>query len=72
MDSLKLGSHDLFVGKVVAAWVDARYLDEQGNADLRKFSPIAYAPATKDMEYFAIGESAGKSFSIGKELMGKK
>jgi flavin reductase (DIM6/NTAB) family NADH-FMN oxidoreductase RutF len=72
MGSLKLGSHDMFVGEVVAAWVDAKYLDERGNADLRKLSPIAYAPAVGGTEYFAIGESAGKSFSIGKELMGKK
>ncbi|MDR3164857.1 MAG: flavin reductase family protein [Synergistaceae bacterium] len=63
--SLELGSHDLFVGEVVAAWVDAKYLDEHGNADLRKLSPIAYAPVTGGAEYFAIGESAGKSFSIG-------
>ena len=72
MASLKLGSHDLFVGEVVAAWVDAKYLDEHGNADLRKLSPIAYAPAAGGAEYLTIGESAGKSFSIGREFIGKK
>ncbi|MDR1132531.1 MAG: flavin reductase family protein [Synergistaceae bacterium] len=70
--SLKLGSHDLFVGEVAAAWIDGKYLDEKGNADLRKLSPIAYAPMTGGAEYFTVGESAGKSFSIGRELMGKK
>jgi flavin reductase (DIM6/NTAB) family NADH-FMN oxidoreductase RutF len=68
--SLKLGSHGLFVGEVAAVWIDGKYLDEKGNADLRKLSPIAYAPMTGGAEYFTVGESVGKSFSIGRELMG--
>jgi flavin reductase (DIM6/NTAB) family NADH-FMN oxidoreductase RutF len=72
MGFMGLGSHDLFVGEVVAAWIDAKYLDEHENADLRKLLPISYVPAAGGAEYFAIGESAGKSFSIGSELMEKK
>jgi flavin reductase (DIM6/NTAB) family NADH-FMN oxidoreductase RutF len=67
--SLELGTHDLFVGEVLASWVDEKFLDAKGTADLVKLSPIAYAPLPGGGEYYKIGPSAGKSFSVGRSLM---
>jgi flavin reductase (DIM6/NTAB) family NADH-FMN oxidoreductase RutF len=40
--TLHLGSHDLFLGKVVAVQVDEAILDARGNIDLGKANPLAY------------------------------
>jgi flavin reductase (DIM6/NTAB) family NADH-FMN oxidoreductase RutF len=66
---LEIGSHDLFVGEVLASWVDEKYLDGTGAADLLSMSPIAYGPSTGGGQYFTLGPSAGKSFEIGKSLI---
>ncbi len=41
-DILKLGSHDVFVGEVLAVDVDEAYIDEKGKFDLGKCGLIAY------------------------------
>jgi len=38
----KLGSHDLFLGEVVAAHVDKSLLDEKGEADFARSKPFVY------------------------------
>jgi flavin reductase (DIM6/NTAB) family NADH-FMN oxidoreductase RutF len=40
--TLSLGSHDLFVGQVVAVHMDEDVLDERGRLDLAKARPFAY------------------------------
>jgi flavin reductase (DIM6/NTAB) family NADH-FMN oxidoreductase RutF len=40
--TVSLGSHDLFLGKVVAAHVEETLLDSRGEIDLGKASPLAY------------------------------
>jgi len=40
--TLHLGSHDLFLGKVVAVQVDEAILDARGEIDLGKANPLAY------------------------------
>ena len=40
--TLHLGSHDLFLGKVVAVQVDEAILDGRGEIDLSKANPLAY------------------------------
>jgi flavin reductase (DIM6/NTAB) family NADH-FMN oxidoreductase RutF len=40
--TLHLGTHDLFLGKVVAVQVDEEILDGQGGIDLGKANPLAY------------------------------
>lgn len=41
--SVRLGSHDLFVGEVVAVTFDDSILDAQGKIDYTKAKPVAYA-----------------------------
>ncbi|MDR1651425.1 MAG: flavin reductase family protein [Synergistaceae bacterium] len=68
---LDIGSHDLFVGEVLASWVDEKYLDGNNVADMGRLSPIAYAPLAGGGYYYSVGEPAAKSFSAGKSLMAK-
>jgi flavin reductase (DIM6/NTAB) family NADH-FMN oxidoreductase RutF len=70
--TLALGSHDLFVGEVLASWIEEKYLGENGNIDLPGLSPMAYAPLPGGGEYYKIGSSVGKSFNIGRLLADKK
>ena len=44
--TLHLGSHDLFLGKVVAVQVDESILDIRGEIDLGKANPLAYGGHT--------------------------
>jgi flavin reductase (DIM6/NTAB) family NADH-FMN oxidoreductase RutF len=53
--TLALGSHDLFVGEVVAVQMDEAVLDERGHLDLGKAAPYAYL----DGEYWRVGERLG-------------
>ncbi len=52
---LPLGSHDLFLGEVVAVQMDEAVLDEQGRLDHDKTKPFAYL----DGEYRRVGELLG-------------
>ncbi len=42
IQTIPLGSHDLFLGKVVAVQVDDAILDTRGQIDLAKANPLAY------------------------------
>ena len=53
--TLSLGSHDLFIGQVVAVQMDEAVLDERGRLDLAKASPFAYLNG----EYREIGKRLG-------------
>ena len=52
---LELGSHDMFLAKVVAVDVDERYLDENGKLDLSKANLIGYVHGA----YFELGKQLG-------------
>jgi len=52
---LSLGSHDLFIGEVVAVQVDEAVLDERGHLDFARARPFAYL----DGEYRQVGERLG-------------
>jgi len=54
-DRIPLGSHDLFLGEVVAVHVDPRILTE-GEIDPAKMDPVAYFRG----QYFRLGDLAGK------------
>ncbi len=53
--TLSLGSHDLFVGEVVAVHIDEAVLDERGRLDLVKAEPFAYLGG----QYRRVGELLG-------------
>ena len=62
-DILRLGSHDMFIAKVVGVTVDESYMDENGRFDLEATKLIAYSHG----EYFALGKKLGKfGYSVKK------
>ncbi|MHB9099497.1 MAG: flavin reductase family protein [Syntrophales bacterium] len=62
-ESLKLGSHTMFVAEVVAVQVSAALIDAKGRLRLEKGGLIAFAHG----QYFALGRSIGRfGFSVQK------
>ena len=60
---IELGSHDMFIAKVLSVDVDENYIDENGRLSLEKAKLVAYSHG----EYFKIGEKIGKfGFSVKK------
>ncbi len=60
---LPLGSHHMFLAKVVGVHVDAQYLNEKGKFELDKAKPIVYSHG----EYLGLGELLGNfGYSIRK------
>jgi flavin reductase (DIM6/NTAB) family NADH-FMN oxidoreductase RutF len=53
---LALGSHDLFVGQVLAVQVDESVLTAQGHVDYERAQPLAYAGGY----YWRVGEFLGR------------
>ena len=63
-DIISLGSHDMFLGEVVAVNVSGEYMDETGKFHFNDARPICYSHG----EYFEIGESLGRfGFSVKKK-----
>lgn len=52
---LRLGTHDMFVAKVVSVHADEKYMDENGKFSLEKADLIAYSHGT----YYTLGEKLG-------------
>lgn len=66
---IELGSHDMFLAKVVAVNVDEEYIDENGKFHLDKAKPIAYSHG----EYYELGNALGHfGFSVKKKKKKKK
>jgi flavin reductase (DIM6/NTAB) family NADH-FMN oxidoreductase RutF len=62
---LPLGSHDLFLGEVVAAHMDTEIQNEKGRIDIAKSKFFAFQPGA--MEYWSLGEKIGRyGFTKGK------
>ena len=60
----ELGSHDMFIAKVVAVDVDERYIDENGKIDMETCKLMAYSHG----HYYKLGEKIGKfGFSVQKK-----
>ncbi len=62
---IPLGSHDMFLARIVAVHVEERYLDHTTGAfDLRQTEPIAYLHGS----YYLLGERLGRfGFSVRKK-----
>lgn len=52
---IELGSHDMFIAKVVAVNVDDSYMNEKGKLELAKSNPIVYSHG----EYYGLGDLLG-------------
>ncbi|NOX46098.1 MAG: flavin reductase family protein [Chlorobi bacterium] len=62
---IELGTHHMFLAKVVAVNVEERFLDKQTNKfDLRQTDPITYLHGS----YYTLGENLGRfGFSVRKK-----
>ena len=54
---VSLGSHDLFIGEIVATHIDSEYLDGKGSPDIAKLKPVAYC--TKAKQYWGLSRALG-------------
>ena len=59
-----LGSHELFVADIVAAWAEERFLDERGRPDITKMHPFTLT--MPDNRYWALGEQIGDAWAVGR------
>ncbi|MDR1977984.1 MAG: flavin reductase family protein [Synergistaceae bacterium] len=66
--TLELGSHDLFVGEILACWVAEEALEATGKVNSRKLDLMAFMLSG---EYFGIGDFLATSHSVGKKLIEK-
>ena len=65
---ISLGSHDMFIAKVVGITVDEKYMDEKGKFDLAATDLVSYIHG----EYFGEGEKLGKfGYSVQKKRRSK-
>ncbi len=63
--TLDLGSHTLFIGRVLTVHHDEAILDDRGRVSLSRLTPLAYCPGVHD--YRALGEKVGwYGFTKGK------
>lgn len=61
---LELGSHDMFIAKVVAVTVDDKYINENGTFVFPDADPICYSHG----EYYTLGDKLGKfGYSVKKK-----
>ncbi|MGM9971801.1 MAG: flavin reductase family protein [Anaeroplasmataceae bacterium] len=59
-----LGSHDMFIAKVLGVSIDDKYMDESGRFCLNESNLITYSHG----EYFTLGKNIGKfGFSVKKK-----
>ena len=65
----ELGSHTMFIARVVAVHVDEAYMDENGKFDFNLAEPLVYSHG----EYFVLGKKIGKfGFSVMKKKAAKQ
>jgi flavin reductase (DIM6/NTAB) family NADH-FMN oxidoreductase RutF len=64
----ELGSHDMFVGEIVATWVNDDILQESGVPDAKKIDPLVFI---LNGVYCGVGDILASSFSAGKKLIKK-
>jgi flavin reductase (DIM6/NTAB) family NADH-FMN oxidoreductase RutF len=66
---IPLGSHDMFLAKVLGVHVDTKYLNEKGKFELGKSNPIVYSHG----EYYGLGDLLGTfGYSVRKNKNNKK
>ena len=69
---LELGMHTQFIGEVANTKVDEGVLGNDGEFDLERIQPIAYAISSKKSHYYAIGNKIGETYSDGKKFIKSK
>jgi flavin reductase (DIM6/NTAB) family NADH-FMN oxidoreductase RutF len=56
-ETVSLGSHDLFLGEVVALHVKEEIQKEKGGIDITKILPMVFCPGAN--EYWSLGKCIG-------------
>ena len=64
--TLLLGSHDIFIGEILACWVDEAVLDGNGKPDPKKVDPLAFSISGG---YFGLGNFIAASHNVGKKML---
>jgi flavin reductase (DIM6/NTAB) family NADH-FMN oxidoreductase RutF len=65
--TVDMGTHDVFVGRIVETYCDEACLDD-GVVDLGRVDPILFA--MHDRSYWRVGERFAKAWQAGKALKG--
>ncbi|MCR5586067.1 MAG: flavin reductase family protein [Lachnospiraceae bacterium] len=66
---IPLGTHDMFIAKVLGVTVDGKRMDEKGRFELNKSGLVTYSHG----EYFELGKKLGKfGFSVSKKKPNRK
>jgi len=61
---IELGTHDMFMAKILSVDVEEKYLDETGRFDMEKCDLVAYSHG----QYYTLGDRLGKfGFSVEKK-----
>jgi flavin reductase (DIM6/NTAB) family NADH-FMN oxidoreductase RutF len=68
LKTFKIGLHTQFVGEILDVKVDETVLGPDGRPEMARVRPFIYDTARQ--EYYAIGRSIGKAFSIGRDMKG--
>jgi flavin reductase (DIM6/NTAB) family NADH-FMN oxidoreductase RutF len=63
--TIELGVHTQFIGEILDAKVEADVLDKHGRLDVAALRPFVYAAG--EGSYWAVGETLGRSYTIGKK-----
>ena len=64
-----LGTHDMFIAKVLCVHAGKEYMDEKGKFDLAKAKPIVYSHG----QYYSTGKKLGKfGFAVRKTQKPKR
>ena len=66
LQTVEIGSHTQFIGEVIDIKAEPSMLDADGNLDIEKVMPVIFTPVSRN--YYGIGRSVGKAFSIGKNI----
>jgi flavin reductase (DIM6/NTAB) family NADH-FMN oxidoreductase RutF len=66
LQTVPLGTHDLFIGEIMDVKVEEHLLLPDGNPDIEKIKPLIFAPGSQS--YYGVGPFVEKAFSIGKTL----
>jgi flavin reductase (DIM6/NTAB) family NADH-FMN oxidoreductase RutF len=62
----ELGLHTLFVGEILDVKAEDSSLDAEGRPTAELVRPFTWAPS--ENVYYALGDSLGKGFSVGKSI----
>lgn len=66
---IPLGTHDLFLAKVVAVHADEAYMDEKGKFSFARSQPLVYSHGT----YYTLGKEIGTfGYSVRKKPAGNR